>query len=174
LTNPDEIIPDFLWLGAKRSAIIQHEMPFDCYTHCVFTNELTSPFPARKYLMVKLSDDPDTDLRARFEESNKFIESARQTKDARVLVHCRMGQSRSTTLVVAYMMSHFKSSLKETLLWIKKHRDTICPNTGFFTQLQQYEKELFGNDFPSISITAARKAGVCSVSKLKDRHGRVI
>lgn len=175
LKVPDEIVPDFLWLGAKRSAIIQSQMPFDCYTHCVFaTNELTSPFPSRKYLCIKMSDDPDTDLRSRFQECNAFIEDARRSKDARVLVHCRMGQSRSTTLVVAYMMSHFKSSLKETLLWIKKHRDTICPNTGFFVQLQKYEKELFNNDFPSISIGAARKAGVCSVSKLKDKQGRVI
>ena len=47
---------------------------------------------------------------SRFEESNSFIENARTQRDARVLVHCRMGQSRSATLVVAYIMSHYKCS----------------------------------------------------------------
>ena len=67
----------------------------------------------------------------RFEECNAFIEDARTHRDSRVLVHCRMGQSRSATLVVAYIMSHYKCSLKEALLWVKKHRELICPNTGY-------------------------------------------
>ena len=42
------------------------QLGFDTFTHCIFaTNELTSPYPARHYLMVKLSDDPDTDLKSR-------------------------------------------------------------------------------------------------------------
>eukprot|EP00656_Telonema_subtile_P000483 TRINITY_DN10220_c0_g1_i9.p1 TRINITY_DN10220_c0_g1~~TRINITY_DN10220_c0_g1_i9.p1 ORF type:complete len:185 (+),score=63.43 TRINITY_DN10220_c0_g1_i9:199-753(+) len=174
LTPPDEILPDFMWLGDKRGALVMNKLPFETFTHVVFaTNELTSPYPARHYLCIKLSDDADTDLFSRFEECNQFIEEARRAPDSRVLVHCRMGQSRSTTLVVAYIMSHYQCSLKEAVLWVKQHREIICPNPGFFVQLQQYEKQLFGCEYPSLALGAARKQGVCSVSKLKDRHGNI-
>lgn len=166
-TPPDEIIPGFLYLAHERGCLFMDRLPFDSFTHCVFaTNKPTSPYPAETYLCIQLSDDPDTDLRARFEESNAFIEDARRDPNARLLVHCRMGQSRSATLVAAWLMAHYRCSLKEALLWTKKHRELICPNTGFFVQLQKYEKELFGYGAPSISRDAARKAGVCSVSKL--------
>eukprot|EP00656_Telonema_subtile_P012838 TRINITY_DN16497_c0_g1_i3.p1 TRINITY_DN16497_c0_g1~~TRINITY_DN16497_c0_g1_i3.p1 ORF type:complete len:179 (+),score=22.43 TRINITY_DN16497_c0_g1_i3:593-1129(+) len=166
-TPPDEIIPGFLWLAQERGCLFMDQLPFDCFTHCVFaTNKPHSPYPSENYLCIQLSDDPDTDLRARFEESNQFIEDARNTPNAKVIVHCRMGQSRSTTLVIAWVMSHFNCSMKEALLWTKARRELICPNTGFFVQLQKYEKELFGTAGPSFSLSQGRKAGCCSVSKL--------
>jgi len=165
-TPPDQILPDFMWLSGERGSLMMDQLPFAGFSHCLFsTNKRTSPYMAKNYLCVQLSDEPGTDLRTWFEKSNEFLENARNRPDSKVLVHCRMGQSRSCTLVAAYIMSHYKCSLKEALLWIKKHRDAVCPNTGFFVQLQKYEKELFGFNVPSISRTEAREAGVCSVSK---------
>jgi hypothetical protein len=166
-TPPDEIIPGFMWLAQERGCLFMDRLPFDCFTHCVFaTNRPVSPYPSENYLCIQLADDPDTDLQARFEETIAFIESARKHPNAKVMVHCRMGQSRSTTLLVAWMMSHYRCSLKDALLWVKERRKIICPNTGFFVQLQKYEKQLFGTISPSMSISQGRKAGCCSVSKL--------
>ena len=132
------------------------------------TNKPTSPYPARHYLCIELADDPDTDLAARFAESNEFIAKAHKQKGSKLLIHCRMGQSRSSTLVAAYLMWHYRCSLRDALVWTKERRRIIAPNTGFFIQMQQYEKELFGVSRSSISRDQARKLGVCSMGKGPD------
>ena len=55
---------------------------------------------------------------------------------------------------------------EETLLWIKKSRPIMRPNTGLF--VVKYEMELFGVLRSSIDRDTAREACVCSVSKLND------
>merc|ERR1711865_358354 len=150
-TPPDEIVPGFMWLAQERGVIMGHECTTDHFTHVLFaTNKEKSPYPARNYHVINLPDDPDTDLRARFEDSNAWIDEAYKNTNTKLLIHCRMGQSRSTTMVVAWLMHHFRCTLKEALLWTKARRDIICPNTGFFVQMQAYEKELLGLERPSI------------------------
>ena len=93
LTAPDEIIPGFMWLGHERSFLVMNQLGFDCWSHCVFaTNKAVSPYQASEYLCIQLNDTPDADLQAYFAESNAFIENARRDPNARLLVHCRMGQ----------------------------------------------------------------------------------
>lgn len=47
-----------------------------------------------------------------FEETNKFIQNFINgpKKKAGVLVHCRMGKSRSATIICAYLMKNYKMS----------------------------------------------------------------
>jgi len=63
-------------------------------------------------------------------------------------------------------MWHFRCSLKEALEWVKQRRKLICPNTGFFIQLMEYERELFNVSHNSVSIQEARRRGYCSVGKV--------
>ena len=48
-----------------------------------------------------------------------------------VLVHCFAGVSRSTTIVLAYMMQELGFTLADSLLHVKKQRYFINPNDGF-------------------------------------------
>ena len=59
-----------------------------------------------------------------------------------VLVHCYAGISRSTSIVIAYLMKNKKMSFNKALELIKEKRGKIQPNSGFVLQLKAYEKEL--------------------------------
>ncbi len=54
-------------------------------------------------LWINANDDLNTNMRSYFERTNEFLHSARKNK-VRVLVHCQVGSSRSSTIVLAYLM----------------------------------------------------------------------
>lgn len=60
---------------------------------------------------------------------------------ARVFVHCAMGLSRSSTLVLAYLMIHEHMTLAEAITAVSEHRN-ICPNSGFLEQLRKLDQQL--------------------------------
>ncbi|KAJ6216065.1 hypothetical protein RDWZM_010565 [Blomia tropicalis] len=60
-----------------------------------------------------------------------------------VVIHCISGISRSSTLVIAFLMKHRNMSLKDAFDLTRSKRWFIRPNIGFFKQLVEYEKELF-------------------------------
>ena len=60
---------------------------------------------------------------------------------AKVLVHCVMGQSRSSTLVLAYLMIHENLTLADAIRAVSTGRN-ISPNAGFLEQLRALDREL--------------------------------
>lgn len=68
-----------------------------------------------------------------------FTLSCYREKDSKVLVHCKMGISRSASVVIAYAMKAFNMSLDEALNLVKKKRTCIKPNQAFCNQLKTYE-----------------------------------
>lgn len=57
----------------------------------------------------------------------------------KVLVHCKMGISRSAATVTAFAMKEYRMSLKEALSHVKGRRSVVNPNDGFVAQLRDYE-----------------------------------
>ena len=70
-----------------------------------------------------------------------------------------MGQSRSATLVTAFLMKTRRMSLREALGHTKQRRSATYINPGFFQQLQEYEKELFGQLSPTVDLEEAQTRG---------------
>ena len=56
-----------------------------------------------------------------------------------ILVHCYAGISRSASIIIAFLMNHYKISFNDSFLYVKTKRPIINPNSGFTTQLQKYE-----------------------------------
>ncbi len=52
-----------------------------------------------------------------------------------------MGLSRSSTLVLAYLMIHENMTLVDAIKAVSVNRN-ICPNSGFLEQLRELDKEL--------------------------------
>jgi protein-tyrosine phosphatase len=73
----------------------------------------------------------------------EFIEAAHQ-KGGKVLVHCRVGVSRSATLVIAYIMKHLDLSLVDAYLLVRAKRLNILiqPTILFMWTLHMYEEEI--------------------------------
>jgi len=93
------------------------------------------------YLGLQLSDENEEDIRCKFLEAGEWIQEALTTEENRVMVNCWAGISRSSTLVIAFLMAHREMSLPEAVRQVKLARD-IAPNRGFIQQLVRYETEL--------------------------------
>jgi len=59
-----------------------------------------------------------------------------------VLVHCFAGKSRSTTILLSYLMRSQRWSLDKAYAHVKAVRPAIAPNPGFVTQLRELEAKL--------------------------------
>lgn len=97
------------------------------------------------HMEVPAMDVPDFKLEKFFEDCFDWIHQQR-TAGRHVLVHCAAGVSRSSTIVIGYLMRTEKWDLQKTFRLVKGKRPCVSPNTGFFTQLENYEKKLFGKN----------------------------
>jgi hypothetical protein len=59
-----------------------------------------------------------------------------------VLVHCRVGMSRSATICIAYVMRHLGLPLEAAQRLVREGRPVTMPNPGFQEQLLRYEHHL--------------------------------
>lgn len=59
-----------------------------------------------------------------------------------VLVHCQMGISRSSTLVIAYLMKEYGLSFNKAKKLVQEKRSWICPNEGFEKDLLKFQDDL--------------------------------
>lgn len=67
------------------------------------------------------------------------IHKMRVEEGKSVLVHCAQGKSRSTTLVLAYLMVLNKTNLQDTLSLVKSKRRMAEPNKNFMKRLKMFE-----------------------------------
>lgn len=145
-TFPNKIL-DHLYLGNVQSAQNIHLKSLGIFyvvnaTNCSNTN-FFSESPDFSYLNVNIFDLDGELISSHFDKVVEFIEKASK-EGKKCLVHCAAGISRSSSLVLAYLMKSQKMSLKEAYLFVKSKRNIICPNHGFIFQLVDYEVQLFG------------------------------
>lgn len=90
------------------------------------------------YLNIRVYDDEKTDLLKHWDNTFKYINKARM-EGSKVLVHCKMGISRSASVVIAYAMKAFNWNFDKALKHVKWKRSCIKPNTNFLNQLETYQ-----------------------------------
>ena len=93
-----------------------------------------------KELHLKLVDEPEFDITKYFKQTNDFINKVR-TAGGNLLVHCKVGLSRSPTVIIAYLMKYYEFTADSAINYIKRKRPQIIPNQGFIKQLYEYEKQ---------------------------------
>lgn len=105
-----------------------------------------------------VSDDGIDSLRGTMREAVQFIEAARLS-GGRVLVHCRVGVSRSTTIVLAYVMAHLDLGLVESYLLVRSRRLNIViqPHLLFLWELRGWETFLFKAKQAQISLVRGQQ-----------------
>lgn len=97
------------------------------------------PPPAVDVLRVLVDDTPEANLIASFDASTHFIREALAAHTA-VLVHCQAGQSRSPTLVAAYLMAEHGLTAETAVAQVRAARPQIEPSSTFMAQLEMYER----------------------------------
>lgn len=94
---------------------------------------------------VSVDDVPHANLGIYFDRLADKIRSVKE-RGGRTLVHCVAGVSRSASTCIAYLMKYYQMPLVEAYRYVKKQRAVIRPNVGFFRQLIEYERKLFGRN----------------------------
>uniref|UniRef100_A0A915JDT3 Uncharacterized protein n=1 Tax=Romanomermis culicivorax TaxID=13658 RepID=A0A915JDT3_ROMCU len=111
---------------------------------------------------LAIDDTCDTNLSVHFQKIADLIEKHRKNvPDGKVLVFCHRGASRSVSLILAYLMIYHQKTLKEAFDYVQSKRKVSCPNSGFFRQLINLEKQV-----KNISDE------VCSVKMIRPFPGR--
>ena len=90
------------------------------------------------YLNVRVYDDEKTDLLKHWDDTFKYITKAKK-EGSKVLVHCKMGVSRSASVVIAYAMKAYNWDFSQALRHVKTKRNCIKPNSSFLLQLETYQ-----------------------------------
>lgn len=96
-------------------------------------------------LTIVLPDEKDSDISQYFSETTEFIKK-RVTEDwnGNLFIFCQMGISRSSTVLIAFLISFYKISLLDAVDKLREVRSIVKPNVGFLRQLQQWEKSKLG------------------------------
>lgn len=103
------------------------------------TREIDNFFPGMfDYCNIRVYDDEKTNLLKHWDNTFKYITRARK-EGSKVLVHCKMGVSRSASVVIAYAMKAFSWNFDQAMIHVKKKRNCIKPNKSFLSQLETYE-----------------------------------
>lgn len=93
-----------------------------------------------QYMGLPLLDLPSTHIREYFYAAADFIDDAIKN-GGKVLVHCLMGMSRSSTIAIAYLMIKAGMPAGMALRMCRQHRD-VRPNDGFLQQLSDLDNRL--------------------------------
>ncbi|CAL8404153.1 unnamed protein product [Boreogadus saida] len=132
-------VVDGLYLGNIRDSENRGSLSQNGITHILSVYNNAKPVLEDKtYLCINAADASSQNLSQYFKECIAFIHECR-LKGGSCLVHCLAGVSRSTTVVVAYLMTVTPYGWEECLTAVKAVRPFVGPNAGFQKQLQEYQ-----------------------------------
>lgn len=89
-------------------------------------------FDGIEYYYCELLDLPESNLLVAIENCIKIIH---ENCDENILVHCNAGVSRSSAIVISYLMAFEDISYDDAYDRVKSVRNCIKPNDGFVKQL---------------------------------------
>jgi len=141
--NPTEILPS-LYLGSKDDSAKVTRLKEIGITHILnVMSGKTYQVEGCKLLTVAMADNGNSQLHDIMKRSFPFIEES-QREGNKLLIHCNLGQNRSPTLVIAWLMSKKRWTFYKAHKHVKEKRKMIHPNKSYVDQLRGLDMELFG------------------------------
>lgn len=137
--DPPCRVADGLFIGGVGAARDLEALEALGVTHVVNASPIVPCFHRKRlrYRSIVVYDDEQDDIAQHFAATSAFIAKGRRRGG--VLVHCYAGQSRSSTLIMAYLIERQRLRLHEALLLVKAARPCACPNGGFMRQLDIFD-----------------------------------
>ncbi|XP_063810037.1 serine/threonine/tyrosine-interacting-like protein 1 isoform X2 [Pseudophryne corroboree] len=149
---PIEVIPGLLYMGDQRQASdhhIQKNMKIKSQIN-ISLEPMNLSLMGEHVLHMAVPDSCDSDLLQFFLSACRFIDSHMMPNCA-VLVSSDLGISRSSTVVIAYIIHYRKCTLQEAWNHVLKCKTNMRPNRGFVQQLSEWEKTIIGQQNTDIS-----------------------
>ena len=110
---------------------------------------------SRVILQIPINDNQTQDILCYLEQALEFIHVARTTPNAKLLIHCHAGISRSVSFAIAYVMWAERMSLEDTFTMIHRYRPCASPNLNFMGQLMVFGKYIPPTVTETYSLTEA-------------------
>ncbi|KZT19312.1 phosphatases II [Neolentinus lepideus HHB14362 ss-1] len=94
--------------------------------------------PSVQQKQIALEDHPFAELAAHLPGATSFVHDALRDGNAKVLVHCAQGVSRSASVVCAFLIAAYGWTPQQAVQFVKEKRPSAEPNFGFVSQLKEY------------------------------------
>ncbi|KAJ0979430.1 hypothetical protein J5N97_014904 [Dioscorea zingiberensis] len=137
-------VADHIYLGGDSVARNREILKQNGITHVLNCVGFVCPEYFKSDLVYKtlwLQDSPTEDITSILYDVFDYFEDVRE-QGGRVFVHCCQGVSRSTSLVIAYLMWRKGQSFDDAFQFVKNARGIANPNMGFAVQLLQCQKRV--------------------------------
>ena len=132
----EEIIPNKLYLGNNEAAKNLQLLKKNNITSILICGYFLSEFFPNEfnYKTLEFEDNEFEIITFALVKGINFIDDNKC-----VFVHCRKGVSRSSSVVISYLMFHFKKTYEEAYEYVLKKKNNIQPNENFVKQLKEFE-----------------------------------
>jgi len=130
----NEIIPN-LFLGDLEGALANKDN-FDIIINLSTYKYVTIPLQ----YFISIEDTPKQEIVEYINVCNKIIEDGLKN-NKKILVHCFAGKSRSSSIILGYLMTTRNWTYEEAFDFVNKQRTSdnpIQPNVGFIYQLKKF------------------------------------
>ena len=139
-TSTLSFIYNHIYIGSVSDANDYQLLTDNGITHVLGLIGYQEKFQRLRYLVFSdVNDEPSENIIRCFNDSFKFIDECLQS-GGKILVHCHAGISRSSTIVIAYLMYKYNMNYETAFRIVKRGRNIINPNYGFVLQLKVFEK----------------------------------
>jgi len=138
-------IRERLYLGNIDDALNEEELKANGITHILSVTQAKSSVAFVKHEHIVMHDKGHTEIGKVLETAIPFIEEGQENGNT-ILVHCKAGQNRSATVLIAYLMKKHGKNLYEAHKEVKTKRPLVQINRGYAEQLLKLEKEIYGKN----------------------------
>jgi len=138
-----EIIPGKLYLGCEDQAYNEDELLAMGITHIISVTNRINRIQGIEHEHFVMSDMGRTELDTLLAKVYPFMERAQQV-EKKLFVYCKLGQNRSATLVISFLMKNRGLTLYEAHKMLKEQRPLVQIHQNYAKKLLKLERELFG------------------------------
>lgn len=130
-----EILPGKLYLGNVEGAYNKNLLlKYKITSILVCGYFLNEYFPNDfNYLTLEFEDNEYENLMLSIPKGIEFI-----SKNKCTYVHCKKGISRSSSIVISYLMFQYKKTYEQAYNFVLEQKNNIKPNQNFVKQLQDF------------------------------------
>jgi len=100
---------------------------------------------------IEMSDTPNVDMIPILQQAHSFIEESKKN-GLRVLVHCETGMSRSSVIVISYLLKYHHMNLSQAYHHLKSRRKIISPTLQQVYNLLKFEYSVCGSQSNFLAV----------------------
>lgn len=140
-------ICDNLYLGDISTMDNYLQYQLDLFSLIINISNIPISQPTREFLHmsdimeINIPDISESNIREYFDTTYLKIKD-RLSQNKKVLVYCKVGKSRSVSIIINYLMSSQNISYELAFIQMITKKSSIGPNYGFIQQLKEHRYQL--------------------------------